>query len=281
MTVITRHPQAVQRQLPEGVGAVGWDDEGRWRDQVAGADVVVNLAGATISRRWTRAYRQRILESRLRATRSIADAMAGVGRPQVLITASAVGYYGSEPERTLTEDDGPGHDFLATVAAQWEAAAQAVASDDVRVVRLRIGTVLGVTGGALPRLLLPLRLGLGGPLGSGKQWLSWIHLDDLVRLILFAAETPALAGPVNATAPHPVTNEEFTRVLARLLGRPAWLRVPGWLLRLVLGEMATLLLEGQRVLPVRALAAGFDFRFPELEPALRDLLSRPPARGAA
>ncbi|MFS8570353.1 MAG: TIGR01777 family oxidoreductase [Thermaerobacter sp.] len=273
---------------------VSWGDEPAWRRAVAQADVVVNLAGATISRRWTRAYKEEILNSRLGATRRLVEALgdpeaagdrvspgapdaSGAACRPVLVNASAVGYYGPSGDLPLTERNAPGEDFLATVCARWEAAARPAEDAGARVVLLRIGLVLGRDGGVLPRMLLPFRLGLGGVLGSGRQWVSWIHIDDLCRLIIFAAENPAIRGPLNATAPEPVTNRQFTRALARTLGRPAFLRVPAAALRLVLGEMSTLLLDGQRVIPQRALDAGFEFRFPTIEAALTDLLRRHPA----
>jgi len=265
------------------VSVVSWDDERAWRQAVAAADIVVNLAGAPISRRWTDAYKQEILNSRLRATRRLVEALSAPrdeprdrppGSP-VLISASAVGYYGSGGDQPFTERTAPGVDFLATVSARWEAAARPVEDAGVRLVLLRIGLVLGRDGGVLPRLLLPFRLGLGGALGSGCQWVSWIHIDDLCRLIMFAAEHAELSGPVNATAPEPVTNAGLTRALARTLRRPAFLRVPTPLLPWVLGEMSTLLLDGQRVLPERARESGFTYRFPRIDMALADLLQRP------
>lgn len=268
---------------PDGAATarrVSWDDEAGWRQAVAGADVIVNLAGATISRRWTPAYKQEILNSRLRVTRRLVEALGApealdrpTGRRPVLISASAVGYYGPAGDQPLTERTTPGDDFLATVSARWEAAARPAEDLDVRLVLLRIGLVLGREGGVLPRMLLPFRIGLGGALGSGRQWVSWIHIDDLCRLMIFAAEHPEFSGPLNATAPEPVTNEELTRAIARTLRRPAFMRVPAPVLRMVLGEMATLLLDGQRVMPQRAQEAGFEYRFPTIDAALRDLLA--------
>ncbi|HEX6988990.1 MAG TPA: TIGR01777 family oxidoreductase [Bacillota bacterium] len=275
ITVLSRRSQE-----PSGTSGLltflSWDDPA-WRRAVAEADVVVNLAGATISRRWTPSYKQEILNSRLRVTRQLVEALGAPGQSpprgrRVLISGSAVGYYGPAGDLALTERNAPGEDFLATVCARWEAAARPVEDLGIRLVLLRIGLVLGRDGGVLPRMLLPFRFGLGGVLGSGRQWVSWIHIDDLCRLIIFAAQHEQLSGPVNATAPEPVTNERLTRAIARVLRRPAFLRVPAAALRLVLGEMATLLLDGQRVLPERARQAGFAWHFKDIDAALADLL---------
>jgi uncharacterized protein (TIGR01777 family) len=197
-------------------------------------------------------------------------------RPAVLVSGSAVGYYGDGGDRELTEEAGPGSDFLARVCVAWEGEARRAEALGLRVVLLRTGMVLAQDGGALPRMLLPFRLFLGGPLGSGAQWMSWIHRDDLVGLIRFLLEMPDARGPFNGVAPRPVTNREFSRVAGRVLGRPSWLPAPPALLRLALGEMAdALLLAGQRAVPARALALGYRFRYAELEPALRAVLGRP------
>ena len=193
-------------------------------------------------------------------------------RPRVLVCASAVGYYGSRGDQILTEASPPGTDFLARVVVDWEEAAQSAESLGIRVVRLRLGMVLG-NGGALAKLLPPFRFGVGGRLGSGHQWMAWIHLEDAVNLILFAVNYAAIRGAVNATAPHPVTNEEFTDRLAQALHRPAILPVPAFALKLALGEMAEMVLASQRVLPTVAKSAGFRFQYPELHPALENLLS--------
>ena len=217
--------------------------------------------------------RERIRTSRVESTqrlvRAIARRPAG-RRPAVLVCASAVGYYGSRGDEVLEESAAPGEGFLADVCREWEAAAAQAQASGLRVVSLRIGIVLAREGGALPRLALPFRLGLGARLGDGRQWFPWIHIDDLCRLMIFAAEHPEFSGPLNATAPEPVTNEELTRAIARTLRRPAFMRVPAPVLRMVLGEMATLLLDGQRVMPQRAQEAGFEYRFPTIDAALRD-----------
>ena len=261
VTIVSRHPGHVPAK------AIAWDGV---RTAMAETDAVMNLAGEPIAAgRWTPARKVEILVSRLEATRSIVEAIAAAPkRPQVLVNASAIGFYGPHGDEELDESAPAGTGFLADVCRRWEAAAERAAQLDVRTVALRIGIVLGPGGGALERMLVPFRAGVGGPLGSGKQWMSWIHRDDVVGLAVAAVASDAYAGPVNATAPAPVRNRDFTRALAHALHRPAFLRVPGLALRLVLGEMADMLLTGQRVLPKAATAAGYAFRHPDLAGAL-------------
>lgn len=242
---------------------------------LSSCDAVVHLAGEPVAQRWSDAVKQRIYDSRVETTRRLVAAMAAqVVKPRVLVCASAVGYYGSRGDQVLTERSSPGSDFLANVVVDWETAAQSAEASGIRVVRLRLGVVLG-QGGALARLLPPFRFGAGGRLGSGKQWMAWIHIDDVVRLILFALNYTTVQGPVNATAPHPVTNEEFTERLAKVLHRPAILPVPDFALKIAFGEMSGVLLGSQRVLPTVAKSAGFRFQYPELSPALENLLAGP------
>lgn len=244
-------------------------------------DAVVHLAGEPVAQRWTAATKARIRASRVEGTRRLVSALSGLERcPAVLVAASAIGIYGDRGDAWLTEASPPGRGFLAEVAGAWERESAEAEALGVRVVRLRIGIVLGREGGALARMLPLFRMGLGGQLGSGRQWMSWIHLDDLVGLIVWALGVGALRGPVNAVAPEPVTNREFTRRLAAALGRPAWFRVPALALRLLYGEMGSVLLESQRVYPEAALRAGFTFRHAELSGALRDLLSGAAATAA-
>jgi len=241
---------------------------------LASADAIVNLAGEPIDQRWTEAAKKRIYDSRVDGTRRLVKALVTQSRrPPVLVSASAVGYYGSRGDQTLTESSSPGSDFLARVVVDWEDAAQSAESLGVRVIRLRLGMVLG-HGGALAKLLTPFRLGVGGRLASGRQWMSWIHIDDAVNLILFAISYSAIKGAVNATAPQPVTNQEFTDRLAAVLHRPAIFPVPGFALKLLFGEMSEVLLASQRVLPTVAKSAGFSFRYPDLPTALGNLLSK-------
>ena len=250
---------------------IAWD--GETPPPVGDCDAVVHLAGETIMGRWTAGKRARILESRRAGTRSIAAAVAAAPRPPVLVMASAVGYYGSRGDELLTEDSSPGSDFLASVAAQWEQAAEAARAAGARVVALRFGMVLTPAGGALKQMLVPFRLGLGGRIGSGAQWISWVALEDVVGAVLFALATPALSGPVNVVAPKPVTNADFTRVLGAVLHRPTILKVPAAMVKLVFGEMGeALLLGSQRVVPSLLQASGYRFRHTELEKALREML---------
>lgn len=237
-------------------------------------DAVVNLAGEPIAQRWTPEAKQRIRYSRVEGTRRLVESMGRLSpRPAALVCASAVGFYGSHGDEILRETSPPGEDFLAEVCVAWErAAAQAESAFGIRVVCLRTGVVLGRGGGALERMLPAFRLGAGGPLGSGRQWMSWIHLDDLTSLYEFALNESRLRGAVNAVAPHPVTNAEFVRALAAALHRPALIPVPAFALKLMFGEMAGVLLDSQRAVPEAARAAGFEFRYPELGPALSAIL---------
>lgn len=241
---------------------------------LATADAIVHLAGEPVAQRWTPEVKERIRSSRVDGTRNMVNALARQARrPQVLVSASAIGYYGSRGDEILNEDASPGEDFLARVTVDWEAEATKAERLGIRVVRLRIGMVLG-EGGALAKMLPPFRLGLGGRLASGRHWISWIHIDDVIGLIKFALENPAVQGPVNTTAPHPATNAGFTKELAAALHRPAIFPVPPLALKIMFGEMADVLLGSQRVLPKAAQNAGFQFRHPELEAALVRLLSK-------
>jgi hypothetical protein len=262
ITIVTRHPKA--------------HDEVPWTDLpivVEEADVIVNLAGESLDAgRWTTARKASILESRIRATDAVVKAMStATQRPNVFLNASAIGFYGAEGEGAVTEESPHGSDFLASVCVQWEAAAMAAAWM-TRVVLLRSGLVLDGHRGALPKLALPFRLFAGGRVGSGNQHWSWIHRDDWVRMARWAIDTAAIKGPLNLTAPGPVTNREFTQALARALHRPALAPAPAFAMRLLLGEMAdAMILNGRRVLPATAERNGFEFRYPDLESALRQI----------
>ncbi|HEX7242851.1 MAG TPA: TIGR01777 family oxidoreductase [Longimicrobiaceae bacterium] len=267
------------RSRPQpGSGDVAWDPERGEIDAAGleGVDAVVHLAGENVAQPWTAEAKRRIRESRERGTRLLARALAGLSdRPGVLVSASAIGFYGDRGDETLDESSGPGGGFLAEVCEGWEAAADPARDAGVRVVHPRIGVVLTPQGGALAKLLVPFRLGVGGKVGSGRQWMSWVALEDVVEALRFALREDALSGPANLTAPSPVTNEEFTRVLGRVLHRPTLFAVPGAALKLVMGQMAEeALLAGQRVLPRALLDAGFEFRHPELEGALRAALGK-------
>jgi hypothetical protein len=256
---------------------VPWDPEAGTLDtaKLEAKDAVVHLAAESLDRkRWSEASKRRIRESRVHGTEFLARSLAGLSRrPRVLVSGSAMGIYGDRGDEALTEASAPGDDFLAEVATAWEAATRPAAEAGIRVVLPRTGLVLSRAGGALPKLLPLFRLGLGGRLGSGRQWMSWIHLDDWLGALEHALAHDAQSGPYNATAPAPVTNADFTRALGRALHRPTLAPVPAFALRLALGEMAGLLLGGQRVLPRSLEEAGYRFRFPSLEGALADLLA--------
>ena len=245
--------------------------DGAWLAELDGAAAVVNLAGESIAeQRWTAARKQRILESRLQATRTLASAIRGASTPPlVFVSGSAVGYYGPCGDDVVVEETRAGSDFLAQVCVAWETEATRAATDRTRVICLRTGLPLGRDGGALRPMLLPFTLGVGGRIGSGRQYWPWIHRDDWVALVRWAIESPAAAGPINATAPAPVTNRDFVRALGRAMHRPAFMPAPPFALRLMLGEMAdALLLSGQRAMPAKAERLGFTFRYRTLPDAL-------------
>ena len=244
-----------------------------------GALAVIHLAGEPVAGgRWTVARKQAIVSSRTEGTAALVEALASCGtRPPVLVSASAIGYYGNRGDEWLDESASPGDDFLASVCTAWEVAAAQAADLGIRVVTPRFGVVLDAGGGALHKLLATARVGLGGPLGSGRQWMSWIHRDDVVALLLLAIHDVSLRGALNAVAPQPVTNATMAETLGRVLHRPAILPVPVFALRLALGEMADVLLGSQRVRPARAEAAGFSWRYATLESALRDAVLGDPA----
>jgi hypothetical protein len=265
------------RPLAAALAADGHDDVvARGRSGVAasdidGAGVVVNLAGESIAgRRWSASHKQRILDSRVQATRSLVSAIqAAAAPPPVFISGSAVGYYGPLGDAAVTEASPAGSDFLAQVCVQWEREALIAASDRTRVVCIRTGLVLEKDGGALPQMLPPFRFGAGGPVGSGRQCWPWIHRDDWIALVRWAITTPTVNGPINATAPSPVTNAEFARALGRAMHRPAFMPAPAFALRFLLGEMADgLLLSGQRAVPAKAQRLGFQFKYAKLDDAL-------------
>lgn len=242
--------------------------------QLRGIDAIVNLAGEPVAQRWTPAVKRRIRDSRVEGTRYLATLLAKAERgPKILVNASAVGFYGSRGDETLDESSPRGDGFLAEVADEWEDAAAQTESAGIRAVAVRIGIVLGRDGGALKKMLPPFRMGLGGKLGTRRSWMSWVHIDDVTGLFLHALDHENLSGPVNATAPEPVTNDEFAKELAAVLHRRAWLTVPEFALRLAFGELGTEMLASQRVKPAAALASGYQFQFPELRPALENLLT--------
>lgn len=279
VTWLGRDP-ARAKPLP-GVEVRRWDARSAegWVDLLEGADAFVNLAGESLAgtgplpARWTQERRQRIRDSRILAGGAVVEAFrAARKRPSVLVQASGVGFYGPLDETVANEQTPAGSDFLARLAVDWEASTAPVEALGVRRAIARTGVVLTMAGGALPRLVLPYRLFAGGPLGSGQQWVPWIHLTDEVAAIRFLIENPQARGPFNLSAPGAVTNAEMGRTVGRILGRPSWVPAPAFALRALLGEVADLVLSGQRAEPSRLLEAGFRFRFPDLETALRDLL---------
>lgn len=273
---------ALVRSNTPGPDEVGWDPEGGAMDAAAleraAADAVVHLAGENIAAgRWTPEQKERVRSSRVTGTRTIADAIAALERPpRVFVAASAIGYYGDRGDEVLTEDSRPGAGFLADVSRKWEAAAAPAGDAGIRLVNARIGIVLSTQGGALPKFLTPFRLGVGGPFGSGKQWMSWIALGDVVGALRHALDCAALQGPVNLVSPNPVRNRDFARSLGKVLSRPAFLPAPAFALRMIMGsEMAdALLLSSQRVEPRRLVKTGFHFGHPDVEEALGSILRR-------
>lgn len=266
-----------RRKVPSSkFTVVPWDPERGEFDAgpLEGVDAVVHLAGETIAKRWTPANKERIRFSRVEGTRLLVDGLKRLSkRPSVLVAASGVDYY-PPGEQELDESSPPGTGFLTEVCQQWEAETARASELGVRTVSLRSGMALSTKGGALAKMLLPFKLGLGGPVGSGRQWMSWIHIDDVVGGYVFAVQQANLSGAVNLTAPRPVRNAEFTKALGRALGRPAFLPAPGFALKLIFGEMAqVLLLEGKKVLPRRLESAGYRFQYPDLDQALSNVLS--------
>ena len=238
-----------------------------------GADYVIHLAGEPVAQRWNEATRRAIRTSRVEATRLLVEGLKSLqNKPKALISASAVGFYGSSGDERLDESSPPGSGFLPDTCIQWEKAALDAMGLGIRTVVLRIGIVLSTRAGALAKMLLPFKLGLGGPAGSGDQWMPWIHIDDIVGALFFAMENEGLMDVVNGTAPSPVTNREFSKALGRALSRPAFLPAPAAALRLALGDMAEIVLEGQRAVPRKLTEAGYQFRYPELDGALADVL---------
>jgi uncharacterized protein (TIGR01777 family) len=272
VTILTRRAQPPP--APEGISFLTGNptQAGPWMDVVPEHDWIINLAGASIFTRWSEAHKKAIFESRVFTTRNLVNALAAGDRRQLFCSTSAVGYYGPRGEEDLTEDSPPNADFLGELARNWEAAALQAQDLGVRVVITRFGIVMGRDGGALGQMVPTFKKFLGGPLGSGRQWFSWIHQQDQVRAYLFLQAHPEIAGPVNFTAPHPVRNRDLTEALGQVLHRPTWLSPPEFMLRLMLGEFAETLLTGQKVFPQRLQQAGFEFNFPTIQAALKNLL---------
>ena len=270
VTVIGRSSALLSR--PGRFHAISADttQKGSWQHALKDVDAVINLAGMSIFQRWTRAYKQQIYDSRILTTRHVVEGMTGE-RPQILISTSAVGYYGSRGDDILTEAEPCGRDFLSRLGKDWEHEAFEAEKKNVRVVVARFGVVMGRSGGALKQMITPFKWGVGGPMGSGRQWFSWIHIADLLAGLMFMLENATIQGAVNLCSPKPVTSGELARTLGAVLGRPAVLPAPSFALRLILGEFAETLLASQRVIPEKLIASGFVFNFPELKDALTDL----------
>lgn len=268
--------KAAEERLPKGTSVVQGDptQPGSWQESVKGHDCIINLAGTSLFKRWTPEIKQSIRESRISTTRNIVDAIEPTGEGDVtLFSTSAVGYYGFCGDEEVTEESPSGDDFLARVAIEWENEAMRAQEKGARVVITRFGIVLGEKGGALSQMISIFRKYLGGPLGSGNQWFSWIHMEDLLGAFLFLMDHRGISGPVNVTSPAPVRNRDLAEALGKAIGRPSFLPAPGFMLKLILGEFGSVLLEGQRVIPKKLLDSGYAFRYPEIEGALRSLIT--------
>lgn len=280
VTVLTRTGRPPRGPLLNGVRYLSWDPfsgDAGWHREFCDSLAAFNFAGEPVAgKRWTRDQKREILQSRVLSVRAFEQALRRCSNPPaVMISASAIGYYGAHEDESFDEHSSPGKGFLAEVARAWEEEALKIEGLGIRLVRLRLGVVLGKGGGALSRMLVPFRTGMGGSAGSGRQWLSWIHEQDLTEAILFLMRRTDASGAFNLTAPHPVRMNEFVKALGRVIRRPAFLNVPGFLMTALLGDMAQIILQGQRVVPKRLLDMGFRFEYPELKPALENILSKP------
>lgn len=280
VVVLTRRYGAARQMFGPDCQLVEGDpmQPGDWQQAVDNCDGVINLAGENIfARRWNARFKDLLLQSRLQTTTHVAEALKRNpkrvdGTPKMLVNASAIGFYGPHGDEELTEESPPGADFMADICVQWEKAAQAVQTAGVRCVLVRIGIVLDKQGGALAQMLTPFKMYVGGPVGSGRQYMSWIHHEDLVGLLLLALERTEAKGPLNGTAPNPVTNREFSKALGRALHRPSFMPTPAFGLRVLLGQVAQVVAKGQRVLPKAALQLGYQFKYPTIDAALTNIL---------
>lgn len=274
VALLTRSPKG-GRGVPIGVRVIEGDPmkKGAWQDVVKEYDILINLAGATIFSRWTEENKKLLRESRILTTRNLVEAMEP-GKSATLFSTSAVGYYGFHQDEILTEESPPGTDFLAQLAQDWEKEALKAREKGGRVVITRFGIILGEKGGALGQMIPLFKWYLGGPLGSGKQWFSWIHIDDLIQGYFFLMNRPEISGPVNFTAPMPVNNRTLAQELGKALKRPAFVPTPGIILKLILGEFGSILLKGQRVIPKKLIQSGFQFQFPQIAQALEDVVQK-------
>jgi uncharacterized protein (TIGR01777 family) len=245
--------------------------KGPWQDSLQDVDALINLAGRTIFNRWSERYKKEIYNSRILTTRNLVEAIPG-NKDIVFCSTSAVGYYGDRDEEILTEDAGPGNDFLATVSIDWEKEAFLAEKKGVRVAVMRFGVVLGKNGGALAKMIPAFKSFAGGPIGSGNQWFPWIHMDDLISAMMFIIENQDMKGPVNFCAPNPVRNRDFAKAFGKMLGRPSFMRAPSFMIRTLMGEMSTSVMSSQRVVPDKLLKNGFEFQYPDIKTALNHLL---------
>lgn len=276
VTVLTRNVGRTRSSLPLDVRVAAWTPEkaGPWCEELDGVDVVIHLAGELVAKRWNDKVKREIEASRVGSTKVLVEAMGAVKhKPSVFICASATGYYGPQAgDKTLDEDAEPGNDFLAGLVAKWEEAARGAEAHGIRSVQLRIGVVFGPNGGALEQLARPFKMYMGGPIGDGKQVLSWVHRDDVIGITLFAIDNEAATGPINVVSPYAATNREVADALGTVLGKPSYLPTPAAVIQMVLGEAATIVTEGQRVFPKRAAELGYEFRYARLVPALESIL---------
>jgi len=276
VTVLTRDAQRARGHFPSRVRCASWtpEKEGPWVEELAVVDAVVHLTGEPVAQRWTAAAKDRIVKSRVDVTRVLVDAIGKAAhKPSVLVSASAIGIYGPRrPDEEIDESSEPGKGFLAEVAERWEEAARAVEAHGLRSAQVRLGVVLGDSGGALEKMIIPFRLFVGGPVGDGKQVISWVHRDDVVGMILLALDDERVTGPLNAVSPNPATSTEVARAIGAVINRPSWLHTPAAAVQLAMGEAAEILTTGQRVLPRKAIELGYEFRYARLVPALESIL---------
>lgn len=281
VVIFSRNPQKAREQLPGAADYVRWapTKTGAWFAAIEGAHAIIHLAGAPIAEgilghRWVPSVKANIYDSRITGTRGIVDGIAAAtNRPKVLLSASGVGYYGFRDSTAIDESGAPGNDFLAQVCVDWEAEAMRATELGVRVACLRTGLMLDPESGVLPQIMQPFKMRVGGPVMPGTQYYSWIHPDDLIGIYMLALENEQASGPINAVAPTPQNNRNFSSILGKVMGSPSWMPVPEFSLRIILGEMADLVVNGQRVVPKKAQALGYHFRYAQLEPALRNLIS--------
>ena len=276
ITIFSRKPDKTKKEIQGAADYIYWNynKPEEWQSIVDGKNAIIHLAGANISgKRWTKKYKNEILKSRIESTKNLISAInKSTDKPECFIISSAVGYYGNAGEKILTELSEPGYDFLSIVCQQWENASKAVDNLEIRRVNIRTGIVLSNNAGALYRMLLPFKLFIGGPLGNGRQWFPWIHIDDIVRVYIQALDNKLISGPINAAAPGIISMKEFSKILGKILNRPSMFPVPRIILRLVIGQAAESFLASQRVIPKKLLENGFKFKYENIQDALTNLL---------